>query len=103
MNEKRIQEVIEIERRAQDIVASAQKEAERLPALAEAEGQDIISRARAAAEEEALRLVEQARALDQVAVIVAATQNRIAETEKLAGANFEQAVAYVLERVIGRA
>jgi vacuolar-type H+-ATPase subunit H len=103
MNEKRIQQVMEIERRAQDMLEAARKDAEHLPAQAEAEAQQIVAEARKAAEEEARRILGQAGAGEQVALIVSSTEERIARLESLAAKNLEQAVQYVLDRVIGKA
>ena len=64
MNENRIKQVLEIEKRAQENYEAALKEAQQLPALAEQEAQEIVSKARAEAEEEARKIVAQAKAED---------------------------------------
>ena len=103
MNEKRIQEVIEIEKQAEAILLAARTEAERLPVQADAEAQQLLKEARAAAERDARRMVEQARGEDQTATIMSAAENRIRESELLAANHLEQAIQYVLDRVIGKA
>lgn len=103
MNEKRIQQVIEIERQAEEILLTAQTEAERLPMQAEAEAQELLKEARAAAERDARQMLEKVRAEDQAAAIMSAAENKMRESELLAARHFEQAIAYVLEQVIGKA
>ena len=103
MNEKRIQEVIDIEKQAERILLTAQTEAEKLPVQAEVEAQELLTEARAAAERDARQMVDQARAEDQTAAIVTASEEKIRESELLAAKHLEQAIAYVLEQVIGKA
>jgi len=103
MNEKRIQEVIDIEKQAEAILLAARTEADRLPLQAEADAQEILTEARAAAERDARQMVEQARADDQTGTIMAAADNRIRESELLAANHLEEAIRFVLDRVIGKA
>ena len=103
MNEKRIQEVIDIEKQAEAILLAARTEADRLPLQAEADAQLIVEEARAAAERDARQMVEQARADDQTATIMSAAESRTRESELLAATHLEQAIQYVLDRVIGKA
>ena len=53
MNEKRIEQVLEIEKQAQAILDAATREADQLPARAEQEAQAMIAQVRADAEAEA--------------------------------------------------
>lgn len=46
MNEKRVQQVLVIEKQAKEILDAAQREAERLPSLAEQEAQALIEKTR---------------------------------------------------------
>jgi vacuolar-type H+-ATPase subunit H len=103
MNEKRIREVIEIEKQAEEMLAAAKHEAEQLPIHAEAEAGKVIEQARASAKEDAGKILEQARAGGEAAEILSKTKVRMGEAEKLADVNLEKAVNYVLERVTGRA
>ena len=103
MNEKHIQQVLEIEKQAQEIYDTAVKEAQQLPIIAEQESQVIISKAKAEAEAEARRIVANAQSEDESKKILSDVDAKKSELEKLANANFDKAVAYVLERVIGRA
>ena len=102
MNEKRIQQVLEIEKKAEEIRAKAAAEAEQIPVRAEQEGQDLIDKARAGAEEEARRLVAKAKAEQESAGILASTTEQLQRTETTAKLNLDRAVAYVLSRVVGK-
>jgi vacuolar-type H+-ATPase subunit H len=101
MNEKRIQEVIEIEKQAQQLLATASRAAEDLPAKAEVEAREIIERARAAAKQEATKLLERSAAEDEAADIISKSQSKMGEGDRLAEKNMEKAVTYVLQQVIG--
>ena len=103
MNEKRIQEVIDIETEAEAILLSAQTEADRLPVQAEAEAQELLKKARAGAERDARQMLEKVQAEDQAAAIMSATEDKIRESELLAAKHLDQAVAYVLDQVMGKA
>jgi len=102
MNEKRIEQVLEIERQAQDILNAATSEAEQIPARAEREGQRLLERARAEAHEEARKMLEQAKAEQETAGILSNAEEQNREIEKLAMKNLDKAVAFVLQRVIGQ-
>jgi vacuolar-type H+-ATPase subunit H len=103
MNDKRIEQVLDIEKQAQDILNSATREAEQLPASAEQEAQAMIAKAKAEAEAEARKLVEAAGADDSAKNIAASMAKTSMEAEAKAKANFDKAVAYVLDRVLGKA
>ena len=102
MNEKKIEQVLEIERQAQGILDAATREADQLPAQAEQEARDLIERARNQAHEEARLMVEKAQAQDETAAILSKAEDKNRETEKLASKHMDKAVAAVLERVIGK-
>ena len=103
MNEKRIEQVMEIERQAQQILDSAKQEAERLPVQAEREASEIIERTRTEAQAAAQRVISEAAAQDETATIAAESQKRIRESEDLAKRNLDRAVQFVLDRVLGKA
>ena len=103
MNEKHIREVLEVEKQAEELLAAAKREVERLPLDAETDARGIIEQERAAAREEARRILEEARSGGEAAEILARTQERMGEAEKRAAVHLEKAVAFVLERVIGKA
>jgi V/A-type H+/Na+-transporting ATPase subunit G/H len=103
VNEKHIQQVLEIEKKAQEIQEQAQREAQELPRVAEQEAQALIAKAKAEAQEEARRILTEAQAEDKAKEILAEVERQNSELEAKANANFDKAVAYVLERVVGRA
>jgi vacuolar-type H+-ATPase subunit H len=97
-----IQEVLEIEKKAQAIHAAAIKKAEQLPLAAEREAQTLLEKARRDAEEEARRLVEAARAQGEAERILAQAGEDASQMKTLAAQNLQPAVSYVLDRVAGR-
>jgi F0F1-type ATP synthase membrane subunit b/b' len=101
-NEKFIQQVLEIEKNADQVHDKAVHEAELMPIQAGQEAQAIIDKARKSAQEEADRLVNQAKVQEQSADILAEAEKNIQHIEKLASTNFNKAVSYVVARVIGR-
>jgi len=103
MNNKYIQQVIEIEKQSQEIHEKARREAQELPVLAEQESQALIEKAKAEAQEEARKIVAEAQAQDSAKDILAEIERKNSEIEAKANSNLDKAVAYVLERVIGRA
>lgn len=102
MNENRIQQVLEVERQAQEIHDKAVSEAQQLPMQAEQDAQAIVDKARADAQEEARKLVSKAQAADEVARILAQAEEKNRQVETLAKSNFERAVNYILDRVVGK-
>ena len=102
MNEKHIQQVLEIEKQAQEIQEKAKHDAQAIPAKAEQEAQAIITKARADAQEEARRMVESAQSSDASAQAGSDEASGNSELEASAKENFDKAVAFVVERVIGR-
>jgi vacuolar-type H+-ATPase subunit H len=102
MNEKRVQQIIEIEKQAQEILDSATKEAARLPVEAGREAGEMIQKAHASAEEEARQIITAAQGENEAAKIMAKAQEKIDAADKLATKNLERAVAYVLDRLAGK-
>ncbi|MDD5370795.1 MAG: hypothetical protein PHQ40_17070 [Anaerolineaceae bacterium] len=102
MTEQIIQQVLEIEKKARAVYEEAQKTAEELPIKAEEEAQLIIDQAIAKAKEEARQIVAHAQSKDEIARIETQTREKIAQMETLAKSHMNQAVNYVLERVVGR-
>ena len=101
MNENRIQQVLEIEKQAQEIHEAAIREAQQLPILAEQESQAVIEKARVAAQQEARELIANAQATEETARILAAAEGKNNQVEALAMSNFDRAVNYILDRVTG--
>jgi vacuolar-type H+-ATPase subunit H len=102
MNENRIQQVLEIEKQAQEVHELAMREAQQLPISAEQESQAMMEKARAGAQEEARQLVANAQAKEETDRILLEAEKKNSETEALAMSNFDRAVNYILDRVIGK-
>jgi vacuolar-type H+-ATPase subunit H len=102
MNEKHIQQVLEIERQAQEIHDTAVKEAQQLPVIAEQEAQALVEKAQAEAHQEAREMVSRVKADEESARILSEAEKKNRQFEALAMSKFDRAVAYVLDRVIGR-
>ncbi len=103
MNEKHIQQVIAIEKQAQEIHEAAMREAQQLPVKAEQEAQALIEKAKAEAQQQAREMVSKVHADEESARILSEAEEKNRQFEALAMSNFDRAVTYVLERVIGRA
>ena len=101
MNEKHIQQVLEIEKQAQEVQEKARHEAQDIPAKAEQEAQALIAKAKAEAHEEARKMIAAVQP-NNVSGQAAANGTKENEFEASAKKNFDKAVAFVLERVIGR-
>ena len=101
MNEQRIQQVLEIEKQAQEIHQAALRDAEELQKQAEQEAQTLIEKTRAEAQDEAKHLASDRQADDECARILAEGEEESHELETLAVQHFDRAVDYVLNRLIG--
>ena len=102
MNEKPIQQVLEIEKKAQATYEFAVHEADKIPLQAEHEAQELIEKARQEALEEARKIRAEFQTEKEVAEIQKDTQEKIDRSENLAKSNFNRAVSYILSRVVGR-
>ncbi len=102
LNEKRIQQVLEIEKQADAIHAKALNQAAQIPLQAEQEAQALIEKARTEAEAEARKIVEEAQCDAECQRILQEAQERVRSSETLAMSNFDRAVNFVLARVVGR-
>jgi V/A-type H+-transporting ATPase subunit G/H len=103
MSENRIQQVLEIEKQAQQMHDTALAEAQQLPVQAEKEAQAILEKARAEAEEEARKILSRAQADEETRRILVQAEEKNRQLEALAMSNFGRAVAFILDRVTGRA
>lgn len=103
MNEKHIQQVLEIEKQAQEVQEKARHEAQEIPAKAEQEAQALITKAKADAHEEARKMIAAAQQNGNPVQAEGDGASVNSEFESSAKKNFDKAVAFVLERVIGRA
>ena len=102
MKEDRIQQVLEIEKQAREIHATAVREAEQLIKQADQEAQELIERANSEAQEEARQLVANAQAKEEIESILAEAEDKVKRSRNLAKGNLDRAVGYVLDQVAGR-
>jgi vacuolar-type H+-ATPase subunit H len=102
LNEQRIQQVLEIEKQAQEIHQAALHDAKELQKQAEQEAQTLTEKTRAEAQDEAKQLASDRQADDECARILAASEDKSRELETLAAQHFDRAVDYVLNRLMGR-
>ncbi len=102
MNEKRVQQVLEIEKQAQAAYETAVNEAKEIPLQAEQEAQLIVEKARAEAEAQARQLVDSAQSEQDTARIMAEAEQNVHRSETIAKSNFKRAVTDVLCRVVGK-
>jgi len=101
MNEKHIQQVLEIEKQAQEIHEAALKEAQQLPTQAEQESQVLIEKAKTDAQQEARQMVNKVKEDEGSGQILSEAEEKNRQFEALAMSNFDRAVAYVIDRVVG--
>jgi vacuolar-type H+-ATPase subunit H len=101
MDEKRIEQVLEIENRAKDVHESALRECEQLLVQAEKDAQTLVEQAQSDAEQEAKRIVSYAQQEEEHEKILTQAERDAREMEDVAMIHFDRAVAYVLKRVIG--
>ena len=102
MNEKRIQEILEIERQAQALLDAATREAEALPKRAEQEAQELIEQARTSAREEARGLLDQAETQAALGDMISKVELQVRDMESMGEKNLDRAVRYVTDRVLGK-
>lgn len=102
MNENRIQQVLDIEKQAQEIHEAALRDAQQIPVSADLESQAVLEKGRIEAQEEARKLIAGAQAKEETARILEDAEKKNRQVEALAMSNFDRAVNYILDRVIGR-
>jgi vacuolar-type H+-ATPase subunit H len=102
VNDKRIQDVIEIENQADEIYQKAVAESQRIPQEAEQEAKKLLSDAKAAAELQVQDLIKKAEAKQESDDILAKAEEAIHHNDALAKRNFDRAVSYVIARILGR-
>jgi len=99
---ERIQQVVELEKQAQAVNEAAGRDAEQLLIQAEKEARAILEKNRADAQAEARALASRTSVEIESKRVLASAEQSNQQSEALAMSNFERAVAYVLNRVIGR-
>ena len=102
MNEKLVQEVIEIEKTARELYDAALRQAEQLPAQAQQEAETLLEKTRREAQDEARLLVQQAKAEDPSARIFSEAEEKLLQAKGLSKNHLERAVGFVIDRVAGR-
>ncbi|SRR5258708_1860483 len=101
MDEKQIQQVLQIEKDAQEVYDAAVREAQQLPVQAEQEGQALIVKAREAARVEAEKILAQAQDEQETRRVLDEAEKHSKDFEALAKKNFDRAVNLILDRVAG--
>jgi len=102
LNEKNIQQVLELEKEAQAIYEAAIREAQQIPVDAEKEAQALIEKTRTDAQAEAQQLIAKAKSGEETAQILAQAEEKVRQFETLATGNLDHAVSYVIARVVGK-
>lgn len=102
VNEKYVQQVLEIEKQAQKIAQNAVHQAEQLPIQAKREAEALVEQARTEARAEADQLVGQAEAKAESERILIEAEASAERMEALAMTHFDRAVTFVLNRLVGR-
>jgi vacuolar-type H+-ATPase subunit H len=102
VNEKRIEEVIDIEKQADEIFNKAVSEAQQIPQQAEKEAKEMIENARLEAEKEAQKILASADAKSECEGIISEAESKIDHNQALSKLNFDRAVTYVISRVLGQ-
>jgi vacuolar-type H+-ATPase subunit H len=102
MNEKHIQQILDIEKQAQAIHEAAVREAEQLPLQAEKDAQKLIDQARADMQNEARQMIEEAKAESEITQILADAENQVQHDNAVATRNINRTVVHVINRVVGR-
>ena len=102
MNEKRIKQVLDVEKAAEGLYEAAVNEASQLPSKAEVKAQGLIEESRAKAKDEAQKMIAEAEPEEENRLILAQSDKKIQEMNTLAKANLSRAVTYVLNRVSGK-
>jgi vacuolar-type H+-ATPase subunit H len=101
MNEKHIQQILDIEKQAQAIHEAAVREAEQLPLQAEKDAQKLLEQARADVQNEARQMIENAKAENEITQILANAENQVQHDDTVAARNINRTVVYVINRVVG--
>lgn len=103
MNERRVEQVMQIEEQAQRVLDKAKEDAARLPLQAEREAQAILEKTRAEARTEAEKLIQAAGAEAETQQIISQAEKKVRESDEAARPNIDRAVQFVVDKVLGRA
>jgi vacuolar-type H+-ATPase subunit H len=102
MDEKRIEQVLEIENQAKEVHESALHEAEQIRLQAAQDAQALIDKAKSDAEQEARRIIAHVQVEDERERILSQAEQDAREMEGIAKVHFDRAVTFVLNQVVGR-
>ena len=102
MNEERIQQVLSIEKEATQIYETAVRESEQLLISANQEVDAILEKSKKEAQQAAEQLVAEARGKNEDTHILSVAQEKVNHAINLSKGNLELAVAYVLDRALGK-
>ena len=102
MNEEKVKQLREIEKKAQDLYEATVREAKLLPQQAENEARAMLESSRKEAQVEAQRIIAAAQSQTENEKILKQAEKEAARKEGLAMTHFDRAVNYVLHRIAGR-
>jgi vacuolar-type H+-ATPase subunit H len=102
LDDKRIQQVLDIEKQADGVYQLAISKAAQLPLQAEKDAQALLEKTRADANAEAKQIIAKAKSEEESDQITSDAQGRVHKMESNATVNLDRAIGYVLARVVGR-
>jgi vacuolar-type H+-ATPase subunit H len=102
MDEKRIQQVLEIEKQAQELRASAERQAQLMPVTAEQEALSLVEKTRNDARAEARQIIDKARSTGESAQVITEAEQKNRQLESIASKNIDRAVSFVMDKILGR-
>jgi vacuolar-type H+-ATPase subunit H len=104
LNEERVQQIVDLEQKAQAIYDAAVQKAEQLPAQAKKEVQVLVEKAQTEAQAQASKLVAdaKAKAQEESARVLEQAKQDAEHMKALSMGHFDRAVGFVLNQVTGR-
>ncbi len=102
LDDKRIQQVLDIEKQADGVYQSAISKAAQLPLQAEKDAQALLEKTLADANEAAKNIIAKAKSEEESDLISSDALDRVHKMESKATINMDHAIGYVLARVVGR-
>jgi vacuolar-type H+-ATPase subunit H len=102
LNEERVRQIVELEKRAKEVRDKAARQAEQLPAQAEKEAKALLEQARADAQAQADQLIAKAQAEEESERIEQQAKQEAERMKAQAMGRFDRAVSFVLNRLTER-
>jgi vacuolar-type H+-ATPase subunit H len=104
LNEERVQQIVDLEQKAQAIYDAAVHKAEQLPVQAKKEVRVLVEKAQTEAQTQASKLIAdaKAKAQEESARVLEQAKQDAEHMKALAMGRFDRAVGFVLNRVTGR-